>query len=297
MATVPVYETFYVEAMNIEIQADKATIPSGNETVEFVSNVKAELNVSLNIVQNLFKFQSDAIDINDLDTEDLKYKVDYEPNVSTDINGIPNTVLSDDFLSNTLCYSLGTTGADTAYENTASATDKTLASDYIRSLAVSLFGTANAVDIFDNESVVKDSINYRARESLHNVLLALTNIGFLTKVESTSESGVFYLAFGNYHPTYVIIDQILAHHPERFQTLNEYAVAGDGNSPQTFRTPFLAGDAIVLKLLINAADGQSDIVDGNVNFSGERIYAIKFNIVSDNSLEASGGVGGGVGGI
>lgn len=297
MATVPVYETFYVGAMNIEIQADKATIPSGNQTTEFSSDVKAELNVSLDLVQNLFKFQSDAIDINDLDAEDLKYKVDYVPNVLVDANGIPDIVLSEDFLSNTLCYSVGTVGTDTAYENTASATDKSIAADYIRSLAVSLFNVATGVDLFDNESEVKDSINYRARESLHNLLVALTeaNSGsYLTKDESTDQLGTFYVAFGNNHPTYEIIAQMLANVPERFQTINDYAVAGDVNSSQTFCTPFAAGDAIVLKLLINASPDQGDIINGNVDFSGGRIYAIKLNIISDDSL---GGVGGGSGGV
>ena len=308
--TEPISQTFYVQAMNVEVTADKAVI-SSTETVEFASDVKAQFDVSITEVQNLFKFQSDAIDNNDLNADDLKYKIDYVADVNLDASGIPVTILNTDFLTSAICYSSGTVGSDTVYENhTAAATNKTVADDYLRFLAFKLFNTAMGVDLFENETTVKESINSRAKEMFHNTLVALTDASsgaYLTKDECTDPSGAFYQEFSHNHPTYEIISQLLTNNPERFQTLNDYAVSnadvsGSTNSDPlpTFRAPLAVGDGIVLRLLIEADSSQNEIVNGTVDFVGGvaqttgRIYAIKLNIVADDSLDTGGG-GGGIG--
>ena len=310
MADEPVSQTFYVQALNIELTADKALI-SGDVTGPFESDVNAQVDVPLSVVQDLFKFQSDAIDINDVDIEDLKYKVDYTPDTTLDDNDIPLTVLAPGFLTNTLCYEAGTASNDTVFaDNTSTATKKSVADDYMRFLAFKLFRTAMGVDLFDNEIQVKESINTKARAALDIKLAELTNLndgGYLTKDESTT--GEFEEVN---HPTYSIISQMIANTPERFQNLDEYAVgdadtSGDeeGAPLPTFRAPLMAGDSLVFRLLIKADPLQGGIVNddnGNINFEGGvagsegRVYAIKLNVVADGEgdggLEGVGGEGG-----
>ena len=285
-------QTFYVNTLNIQIDASKALLPDISFSfLNFVSDVNATFDVSLNVVKNLFLYQSDAIDVNDLIDEDVKFKLNFDSSGTTpDYKETWSTEASkfDNFIQNTICN--GSDVNDVVYvNNTANALKKTVADDYLRFLALRLFRTAMGVDLFSNEKDVKDNLNSAAKELFVNRMRALTELndgGFLDA--SACENVIVGSTVGQ-HPTYSIFNQIMANSPERFYDMSDNLWnVGDANLSDAslnetelpiYMVPFRAGDQIMFELRILSHPDQADVVT-TTNLTGNEVNFTTVNAVT-----------------
>lgn len=276
---------FNINALNISIDASMTTIEI-SETTPFICDVVAELSMFLSYAQNLFRFQSDAIDItNDIES-DIKYKVEYIPGSYT--NGVPELVMNSDLLFD--CKCTGTDNNDPIYlAGTANATNNNITYEYMRYLATKIFNTHLAVDLFSNEQEVRDNLNATGKINLDNLLNSLAS---LNNGDYCDTNQIVVDDNGNLHPSYVILQQILKYKPERLAgKLDTFLIEGDQSGTEDgipvpiFKMPFDVGDTIQLPLSINADIGQNTILDPlNPTPIPVRTYRIVFNIIPDNDV-------------
>jgi hypothetical protein len=281
--------TFSLQALNVEVDALKATL-SGVTELDFDCDVVAGFDVPVSIMQDLFNFQSDAIDIDNIVTTDIKYKASYTEPTVLDSEGVPVTVLADGWLLSTEC-----TGTDSVpgSENaiffnaaTAGATKRMVPHEHQRYLAWKLFRTWLGTDLFDNEEEQIEYLDREARRELNDKLVALAAAG----VKNANEVDLG-AEFGNFnHPSYVILQQIINDQPARLADLTPYFISGDtngdenGNSPPWFKMPLLVDDELQFKLTIAADADQVDIIGltpSPANAIDVRTYRIVMKLVAD----------------
>jgi hypothetical protein len=263
--------TFSVQALNVEVTSALAAL-SGVTDTDFTCDVTADLSISLAAAQDLFRLQSDAIDITDAAEDDIKYAVYYEASNTLDASGIPTEVVSPDWLVNTVCSA----GDDLCTASTLSATNKGVAYEYVRYLAHNLFNTHLGVDLFSNEEQLRAVLDISARDELDENMKELHDLGYV--LPSTTHRGFS-------HPSYVMLSKIILDAPDRLASLDEYAIAGgdatgaDPANPSapTFKMPFAVGDKIQFQLKIKAAANQSEIVDSS-DAIADRTYKIVMEI-------------------
>jgi hypothetical protein len=268
---------FYVEALNVSVDATKALL-QGATDASFIADVVAEVDFPLADALAMFHFQSDAIDVNNIVTEDLKYKLNYTAD-SNVTNGVPDTVMVSGWLSNTICT--GTDTSDATYlAGTSGAAHKAVPFEYVRYLAQNLFNTHLGVDLFSNETEVREDMDASARSALDAALSAIRDLSGGDFVEA----GTQYNSFA--HPSQSILEKIIALDASRLSDLSPYLVSGGddsgadpANPEPTFKVPFIVGDTLQFKLTVSADANQSDIV-GGVNAIADRTYRIVMNIVA-----------------
>ena len=129
-------QDFYLEQLSVSIDASTATFTDG-VTVSFDGSASAQVDVSYNVLRNLFQFSTDASDIDNTVATDILYRVSYT--TETDPLGI-------DIDTNTELYS------EAIQSN---ATDNNITYDYVRYLAKQLTNTYLGVDLFNNESELR----------------------------------------------------------------------------------------------------------------------------------------------
>ena len=270
--------TFSVQALNVAIDASLATL-SGIADVPFTCDVVADVSMNVADAKALFRFQSDAVDINDVTSADLRYKLNYTSDTNVDADGIPTTVMAANYLTNTLC--VDTDNSDHVYSvGTANATNHAVGDDFLRFLAYKLFNTHLGVDLFDNEAEVKANLDKSGRIALDAKLVeiaALTQSG-----DSWLDASNCTLGDGHLHPTYAIVQAMIATQPSRFNDMSNNYIQGDQsgvNSTSEFSAPFIAGDIIQFQLSISADSQQTGVIDnaGSVSFS-PRTYRIRLRL-------------------
>ena len=267
---------FYVESLNVAVDATKALL-SGALDASFSADVVAELDFPLADALAMFHFQSDAIDVNNIVAEDLKYKLNYTADTNV-TDGVPDSVMASGWLSNTIC--IGTDTNDSTYTaGTSAATHKAVPYEYVRYLAQNLFNTHLGVDLFSNETEVREDLDKAARAALDTTLAALRDLSGGDFVEAGTQYNTFD------HPSYSILNKIISLDASRLTDLNNYLVAGGdatGADPAdpvpVFKIPFIVGDSIQFKLTVSADATQTDVVEG-VNSIADRTYRIIMNIV------------------
>jgi hypothetical protein len=250
--------SFVLEHLNDSYQLTEAgTLDDFAVTIPTDAHVTAVFHVSRTLLQDTFKFQSDALDISNVEASDVKYYV-YPANFPPDVN-VAHAMLHDD--------DGGSASAGYSTYTVAARNRSLLKHDFVRYLSVKLFNTVHGVDLFDNETellqnivaggiIIKDGINTK-----------LTNIG-ISGVNATGESGSRYLTNGNTDTNNIgriIMRQIAASDPERFKDiLNQDSIQS---------IPFVDGDALYFKVTLQAATGQHTLT--NVPQIPERVYLIK----------------------
>ena len=247
-------QSFYLSDLEISTTATLATL-SGSTSTSFTGDATAELDVSASVLQTLFQFHSDAIDVTDAVADDLTYKV-----VNTEGQSYP---LSSDFLANTEVTS-GMVDSNAA--------TNTVTYDYVRYLAYRLFNTYLGVDLFANETELRDDLDTTARAALDAKLGDFADLG----AQDASAS---------INPCKVILDQIIANQPTRLSDLHiasGSASTDDGAAVWNY-VPILAGDSLYFKLVVSADAGQAAVVDVSTVTTPDRTYLIKINAVGANA--------------
>jgi uncharacterized protein YjbI with pentapeptide repeats len=234
------------------------------------TDATAVFHVRISDMNNVFKYQTDAYDVNDIVAGDIKYYVFHRKwPVELKIN--PSHAIMND------SDSLGMLGFGNNYAN-----DKSLLKhDFIRYIALRLFNTVHGVDLFRNEFDLLENSVYLGETVRYNI------DSILTGISTTSSSGTMaydasankYLtndSSGNSNLCRELMRQIAAGAPSRFYN--------NGPDNAGLRdVPFVENDTITFKLIVQAAATQNVLT--GVSEIPSRSYTIKLvlkNTVTSN---------------
>ena len=190
-------------------------------------------------MKDVFKFQSDSNDMNEVASSDVKYYV-FDRNWPAELKINPlhammNKTESVNMLGNA---------------ETFDANKMLVKHDFIRYLSLCLFNTIHGVDLFKNESDLLENAVYGGETNRNTIHTLLGNVSTTSSDESMSydASGNKYLtndASGNTNLCRELLRQMVAGAPSRF------GVITDANTPQSL--PFEVDDTINFKLTLEAA--------------------------------------------
>ena len=244
----------------------------------------AQCNVSLNAIKNIFAFQSDHFDVNDISANDLRFYVD-------SLN-IPNLDLSFNIVYSGAVIDVNQTGG------TLSGSDMLLQKDYVRHLAKKLFNTAYGVDLFINEEALSQSVTDALQSAWNQCITDLADIstidGVLPCVGSANHK---YLlndsvdASGNstFNICRELLRMMVSRTSSRFVNLPSLALNTadatrvDPDARNLYRLPFAVGDQLVMRVVIKPCHDQPSfqgpVKDAEIQ-SDERAYLLHLNLVA-----------------
>jgi len=244
----------YLPMFSISLTSDPATINLDSYT-PLTGDAVVDVNISTTLMQGIFKFQSDSIDINDVSINiidvslnDIKYKIVYSC-----ANPILPLGIDFDTSSNVAVNAI----------TNKPGLNKNLTYDYLRFLAHSLFGTYLGVDLFKNEETIRTSLNLKLKTALNNILTTANEVE-MNNTDSTIMRNILL--------------QILYNDPARVADITTLEIGVDPvTNKMWYKIPFLAGDKIYFNITIQPASNQSAATTGaTVN---NRVYLIRGTLV------------------
>jgi uncharacterized protein YjbI with pentapeptide repeats len=221
--------------------------------------------VRLSDMTDLFQYQNDSFDVNDISSTDIKYYV-FNRNLPAELKINPVHAMMNKPESAGM---LGTT--DLFSEN------KMLAKhDFLRYIALRLFNTIHGVDLFSNEFDLLENSTYMGETVRNNIEGILSGISTTSGDESMpyDASGNKYLtnaASGNTNLCRELMRQIAASSPSRF-----YNNGADDTGRKNI--PLRENDTITFKVTFQSAIGQNDLTD--VSGIPSRSYLMKLVLKS-----------------
>jgi uncharacterized protein YjbI with pentapeptide repeats len=235
------------------------------------TDATAVFYVRLSDLNNVFKYQTDAYDINDMDASDIKYYV-FHRKWPTELKINPSHAMTN------TPDSAGMLGLGNSFANNKSL----IKHDFIRHIALRLFNTIHGVDLFRNEIDLLENSVYLGETVRYNI------DGILSGISTTSSSGSMsydasankYLtndSSGNSNLCRELMRQVAAGAPSRFYN-------NGGNDAGLKNVPFLENDAISFKVIIHSASSQNVLT--GVSEIPSRSYTIKLvvkNTVTTNT--------------
>jgi len=266
---------------------------TGNLTSQILSisgDAVAVFFVKTNDIKKVFQFETDAINVNDLSAQDMKFYVDMTAWPATLNPMNPANAMMD-----VPVYSSGAISSISKVSGAPYDHNKALVKhDFIRYVAQKMFNTYQAVDLFNNQLGVIQNIEtvcdgsiaghswYDVSASLYNVDLSKgTNSGLLVDA-----NGLKYMTTATTTPDNLsreLFLQIVGNQPNRL-TANADGSSRVLGSADRQNMLFYDGDTINFNLTIHAASGQ-ETVSGLTNISPipSRTYVIKLVLVPDNN--------------
>jgi hypothetical protein len=242
-------QEFYLHQLDLSANQTTDGLMQSETTTQIMDcSANAVVDVSYNLLQNMFQFYTNDISGNDYPTDlvDLKYRVVWSSNAQplhVDINH--NT---------TVTY-------QTAMGNFT--TDQLFTMDWIRWLAQEVFNTINGVDLFSNEELVRSSLATAFSTDLNTKFLGLNNA---TTVDG-SNNGVSYSSGSSPNASQSILSQIIGGDPDRLSVL--IPVSGTNN---WYKCPIQINDDLYFRVRIKASATQHNLTGVAV---GDRTYLLK----------------------
>jgi uncharacterized protein YjbI with pentapeptide repeats len=234
------------------------------------TDATAVFYVRLSDMMNLFQYQTDSFDVNDVDASDIKYYV-FHRSTPTELHLNPSHAMMNK------TESAGMIGSGDGYDSSKSLVKH----DFIRYIALRLFNTHHGVDLFKNEEELHENIAYLGETVRYNIDNILTGVSTTSASETMAydASGNKYLTndtSGNTNLCRELMRQIAASDAARFYN-------NGGNTTGIRNMPLQENDSINFKLTITAAAGQN-ILTG-VSEIPSRTYMIK--MVLKNTVNTS----------
>ena len=229
------------------------------------TDATAVFYVRLSDMTDIFKYQSDAIDVNDVNATDLKYYV-FNRKWPAELKINPSHAMLNKADSTGM---LGTTELF--------AESKMLVKhDFVRYLALKLFNTIHGVDLFKNETDLQENATYYGESIRHNIQEIMSGISTTSGDEGMAydASGNKYLtnsASGNTNLCRELMRQISASVASRY-----YNNGADNTGMKT--VPLREEDTITFKVTIQAAATQNVLT--GVSEIPSRSYTIKLVLKS-----------------
>lgn len=234
---------FYLNGLDTSANSIHADL-SGNATDAFSGDATATIDVSLNLLKSIFKFQSDSVDICNNVLSDVKYKV-VDP-------------------AGSWVYSPADADLLDANGIVPDATLNLVQHDWLRYIAQELFGTHLGVDLFTNEEEVRSNLVTDSLNALKQRFTILAGLGDLDD-EDVEQDGV------QINPSRQILRQIISMDSTRLDEFYNDPVE-DGNG--FFEMPLRAGDKLYFIFTAKSHANQSDIINGSSN-PADREYLIR----------------------
>ena len=229
---------------------------------------EAIYNVKLSDMKNVFKFQSDAFDVNNVDASDIKYYV-YMNAWPADLSLNPanaHHLSSSPILSNS---------ADVLEKRNF------VKHDFVRYLALRLFNTAHGVDLFSNESELLSDLVTKGANAAGEIISALNAVNQDSAANGTA---------GNKYSTNALTPSTSNFTRELMQQLS-YTQAGrarfaaiDGFDSGIHSVPLEADDTISFKVSITAAPDQHNLTQRPAAIE-TRTYRIKLVLKASPTQE------------
>lgn len=251
---------FTLSGLNTTLTMDLSGTLAGEAPAALDVSATAIYYVKTSDMLNVFKFQTDSFDVNDLSASDIKYYV------FRDASGWPVNLKINPAHAAMSAGAKLTTGVD--------ASKNLLKHDFVRYLAESLFNTVHGVDLFSNEDALLEDIaenGYAARLAIESALdkVNTTNVaaGYLTS--AVDASGYRYTTnalTGNTNICRELMRQIANGAASRF--------AATAPSPLHQSVPLVNGDTLNFKVTVVAADNQHDLT-GRTGPFDQRVYKIQ----------------------
>jgi hypothetical protein len=234
--------TFYLNDFTFVIEASKATIRNIADTEPFTADAYAEINVPVSVASNTFQYWSDAINVDDVRTEDLKFRTQ------------PNLFWNTFYLTRANVYE----NHIAFYRNQTDVMRYQIKYDFVRYLALKIFKTAQGADIFNNNDAVTNNLD------------TISNAMFNSKLNAAIAEGEFYDQDISGNIPRSIFYQMLNNTPERISP----------NAGEWTPMPFYSGENLFVKLIINPNSEQRYIINGrDVGLIPERSYSIKMKLI------------------
>ena len=231
---------FYLSQLNVLVNSLSASL-LGEASTAFSGDATVVVDIPLENAMNIFQFQTDSTDINNVTANDIKYRVVYTGDSSY------NMVFNIDTSSNVIVNSIH-----------AGAANNNATYDYVRYLALKLFNTHLGVDLFSNESELRTTLRDEFSTSFDSNM--------------TSLHGVETDASGN-SPSKTILNQIIYDQLTRLNDISQFAL---GNN--WFKSPLVVGDILYFRLTVKAAVDQNTLT--NVVAIPDRVYLIKATLIA-----------------
>jgi hypothetical protein len=272
MATVQAID-FVLSALDQEVTLEVSGSLLAQSVAVLEASACAVFDIDRTLMRNIFKFQTDASDVNpDSAGDDIIYSIDVAswPNTniahaslhSSDLDGITQATSS---------ITAGPNQLATGEIGGGFSRDRSMVKhDFIRYLAQKLFNTYLGTDLFNNEQELKDELVRLGGVVLTELKADLTAAHNLTNANTTDAN------IGR-----EIMKQIGAADPDRFR---QDVAHGIVETAEFQSIPFADGDTLIFNVIINPASGQEALT--GVGAFGGRKYRIVLHITDTPSNEA-----------
>jgi hypothetical protein len=232
---------------------DAASIALGS------SDATAVMYVRLSDMLQLFQYQTDSFDINDVNSSDVKYYV-FHHKLPYELKLNPSHAMMNK------AESLGMLGIEQGYNDNRSLVKH----DFIRYVAARLFNTIHGVDLFQNEPDLRENVTYMGeivRNSIHDLFAEVSTTSANESMPYDASGNKYSTndASGNTNLCRELMRQIASAEPSRFYN--------NGDNAMLKNVPLKENDTILFNLTIASAAGQN-ILTG-VSDIPPRIYNIK----------------------
>ena len=250
----------------------------------------AKCDISLNVLRNMFVFQTDHFDVNDLNPVDVRFYVD--------ASKIP---IADDLNLASAVVGNGAVISVNALNQALSSSDMVIGKDYVKHLADVLFNTPFGVDLFINETALVNSVNaglVSIWNSCANDLLDVSTAGTNPAFPLQGSSGHKYLLANSqaeddnktskYNICRELYRMLISRVPSRFTDLPSIQVSEeqhtdvDPDAHNLYNLPLIVGDQILMRVVFKPCENQSsfqgDAEDAVVR-EDKRAYILVLNLV------------------
>lgn len=299
-------ERFFLGEMNVNITSSLASLHGGSDTNfnDVSGNAWSTIDVPLSYARNLFQYQTDAVDVNDLNSQDIKFRMYHLNSLLGDISG--NTLKYFNTKNIIPTESLVYFNAIPFYGNSSvdsSSNELKVNADFVRHVAKELFGVS-ATDLFNNEVSVRNGLNTSSASSFNTQIQNLVN--FRVDNDFVRLNDVSGNTTANKFPSKLILKQILDNVKSRLSNIdgsgnelihmydnsgnsinlgnsNVFDASGNRISPANQLTlwrkiPLMVNDMLFFKITVDPDANQSIKTGQLVN---PRSYRVRMKVVQD----------------
>ena len=219
--------------------------------------------VKLSDMKNVFKFQTDSFDVNNVDASDIKYFV-----FDSSLNW-PEKLVINPANANMSAGELAPLSADVL------ATKNKVKHDFVRYLALRLFNTVHGVDLFSNEQQLLEDLVSKGATAHSDIKTALAAVNTSAAALSANVYQTYHYSTNNESgPTNFsreLMRQIANGAALRFATI--------ANSSGIQSVPLEENDTINFKVSISGATNQNSLT--GVGALDTRVYKISLVLKGD----------------
>ena len=261
---------FTLSGLNSTLSMDLSGTLAGEAPADLDVSATAVYYVKTSDMRNVFKFQTDSFDVNDLSASDIKYYV------FRGVDAWPAALKINPAHAAMSLNAMLPTGVD--------ASKNLVKHDFVRYLAQCLFNTVHGVDLFNNEDALLENIALKGQLARTAIELALDNVnttkttaGALTGAVADA-SGCRYTTndlTGNTNICRELMRQVAS------QAASRFAAAADSTLHQS--VPLLNGDTLNFKVTVNAATDQHQLT-ARTNAIVPRVYKIQLILCADAGI-------------